>query len=117
MTTRCAPPDLSILSPPRPAPSPSPHLSFLSLSLLPLCVLIGGGDHFILNQVITGDCPNIVLVPIGTTTWYRANKVTATNSALTFDSHGLGTTVVHSTLASDHDVVLNDTIAATVQMI
>ena len=69
-----------------------------------------------LYKVITGDCPNIALVPIGTTTWYRANTVTATSTALTFDSYGLGTTEVHSTSASDHDVVLNATIAATAHL-
>ena len=57
-------------------------------------------------------CEGMALVAVGLTTWFRSNDATAASSSLSFDSAGLGETVVHSTQPSDSIASLNHSITA-----
>ena len=57
----------------------------------------GGGDELLLLAEVvganaSGACEKLALVPVGATTWWRANKVTSDGATtLSFESYGLGT--------------------------
>ena len=55
----------------------------------------------------SGACEKLALVPIGASTWWRANRPTSDGATtLAFDSHGLGATTVHATRRADANVPL-----------
>jgi hypothetical protein len=77
----------------------------------------GGAQLLLLVEVVPGSggtnaCEHVALVPVGLTTWFRANNVTASASALTFVSAGLGTTTVHSTASNDAGLAISPAVAA-----
>lgn len=81
-------------------------------------VSAGGGQRLlVLVEVVPGSggdkaCDNVAIVPMGLSTWFRANNVTASATALTFASAGLGSTTVFSTLSSDATLNISPEVAA-----
>jgi hypothetical protein len=94
-------------------------------------VQAGGGDQLlVLVEVVAatpkGACSSVVLVPVGRTTWFRANEPSIVDgvrgsgsgggsgtSAIAFDSFGFDRTMVHGSIPSEHATVpLNPTVAA-----
>ena len=72
----------------------------------------GGGDELLLLAEVvganaSGACEKLALVPVGATTWWRANKVTSDGATtLSFESHGLGTIDVRATRSADAGALL-----------
>ena len=76
-------------------------------------------------------CAGLALVPVGLTTWFRANTAAAVsfrhpelksgvkaqtgagNDAITFTSAGLGQTTVYSTAVADSSLVINNSLTST----
>ena len=66
----------------------------------------GGAQLLLLVELAPGSnstgCPGLAVLPVGHTTWFRANDVASDGAhTLSFASHGLGTTTVHSTRRAD----------------
>ena len=77
----------------------------------------GGDELLLLAEVVganaSGACEKLALVPVGATTWWRANKVTSDGATtLSFESYGLGTIDVRATRSADAGVPLPPQVAA-----